>query len=363
MRVLAISNYRSYHTVRPEAHIFMGLAKMGVEVFIATYGDSKINEEFREAGVHLIDFHPEKKFDKKEIAQIRSLIIDHKIDILHLFNSFAIINGIQAAKGLDVKVVLYRGFTGHIHWYDPSLYFKYFHPRVDQIQCNAQGIKDLFDRNTLFGKKKTTAINKGHDLAWYEGYEPYDIRKELGLKNDAFLAVNVANNRKMKGIPYLLESFKYIPKEYDIHLIIAGRDMDNEENLKIMEDTGSKDRIHLLGFRENVLNIELSCDTFVLSSLYGESITKSVIEAMALGIPPIITDIPGNKELAVDGVSGLVVPKKNAKALADAMIKLYQNPEMKKQMGKKAKEHIAGPLNTKTTVKKVYEMYQKLLSE
>lgn len=363
MRVLAISNYRSYHVVRPEAHIFIGLAKMGVEVFVATYGDSKINEEFKAAGIHVIDFHPEKKFDKAEIARIRSLIIEHKIDILHLFNSKAIINGIQAAKGLDVKVVVYRGFEGHIHWYDPSMYVKYFHPRVDQIQCNAEGVKELFDRNTIFGKKKTITINKGHDLDWYEGYDPYDIRAELGLQPDSFLAINVANNRKMKGIPYLLSAFKYIPKEYDIHLLIAGQDMDTPENLQIIRETNSEDRVHLLGFRKNVLNIEQTCDTFVLSSLFGESITKAVIEAMALGVPPIITDIPGNRELAVDGTSGLVVPKKDPKAIADAILKLYKDPDMRKEMGKKAREHISGPLNTKTTVKKVYEMYKRLLNE
>lgn len=104
----------------------------------------------------------------------------------------------------------------------------------------------------------------------------------------------------------------------------------------------------------------VASNVFVLPSIYGESITKSVLEAMALGIAAIITDIPGNVELVESGASGLVVPAKNPKALADAILKLYQNPELCRQFGQKSKERIDTFLNSCLTIEKTAKMYKDL---
>ena len=181
IKVLVISDYTDYHSTRPEASIFKGLAKLGLQIHIMTYKESKHAEEFEAAGIHVIDFHPKKKNDKSEIERIRKYITESKVDIIHLYNGPAIVNGIAAAKNLDVKVVLYRGYAGNINWYDPTAYLKYLHPRVDNIVCNSAGVEEHITKNMLFASGKTITINKGHDINWYSGYEPYDIRAELGL--------------------------------------------------------------------------------------------------------------------------------------------------------------------------------------
>ncbi len=131
IKVLVVSDYSDYHSTRPEASIFVGLAQLGFEVSVMTYKASGHTAAFEAVGIQVIDFHPEKKFDPSEIARLRQFMVQAEIDVVHLFNSVAIINGLQAAKDLAVKVVLYRGYTGNIHWYDPSAYFKFLHPRVD----------------------------------------------------------------------------------------------------------------------------------------------------------------------------------------------------------------------------------------
>jgi len=101
---MVISDYRIYHPARPEAYIFIGLARMGFEVYIMTWPECVFKNEFLDAGIHVIEFHPSKKFSRSAINCIRQVLIPEKIDILHLFNSHAIINGIQAARGIPVKV-------------------------------------------------------------------------------------------------------------------------------------------------------------------------------------------------------------------------------------------------------------------
>lgn len=361
IKVLVISDYREYHTVRPEAEIFIGLAKMGFEIHIMTYKEAKYIHEFEAAGIKIIDFHPEKKLNRNEIRRIREVIIGEEIDIIHLFNSKAIINGIQAAKGLPVKVVLYRGYTGHIHWYDPAAYLKYLHPRVDKISCNSKGVEEQIQRQLFFDRRKTITINKGHNTGWYEEYQPYDIRKELSIPENAFLLINVANNRKMKGIPYLLKAMSYLHEELPVHLLLVGRNMDSKRHLRIINQSEKKENVHILGFRKDVLNIVSACDVFVLPSIKGESITKSVIEAMSLGIAPIISDIPGNKELVINNESGIIFPSKNSKVLSQAIIKLYNNQTLCKELGKNAKMRIANHLNQKQTILNTKTLYEELI--
>ena len=137
-----------------------------------TYGDAEYFNKFKEAGINVIDFHPEKKMDKAEIAFIRKHLIEGKHDIIKLYNNPAAVNGIQAAKGLPVKVVLYRGYAG-----------------------NSQGVADVINNQPFVDKSKTKVVNKGHRLEWYQDIEPLDIKKEFNLRDDAFVIINVANNK------------------------------------------------------------------------------------------------------------------------------------------------------------------------
>lgn len=363
MHVLVISDYRSFHTVRPEAEIFIGLAAKGIKVSIMTYADASYATIFREHGIEVIDFHPEKKFNLKEIEFIRNYINNNNVNIIHLFNSKAIINGIQAAKNTNARIVLYRGFTGHIHWYDPSMYLKYFHPAVTAIQCNSVGVKQLFESQLFFKKSKLFAINKGHKTEWYSDTIPIDVRKEFNLPEDSFVLINVANNRKMKGIPYLLEAIGALPQEIPAFLILVGRDMDTPENLRILEKSNKKNRVIFTGFRPDALRLTAGSDVFVLSSLFGESITKAVIEAMSLGVPALITDIPGNIELIEDNKSGIRVKSQSAEALCDGIIQFWKNgPQKRKEMGIAARNYIDRVLNTENTVNGVLDMYNSITS-
>lgn len=358
-KILVISNYRHIHSSRPEAEIFIGLQDKGVEVHVMTFEDADYIPRLKDAGIKVIPFHPVKKLNPGEIRTIRRHILDNDIDIVFLFNSKAIINGIQAAKGTAAKVVLYRGFSGHIHWYDPLAYLKYLHPRVDRIICNSEGVEKHIQKALFWAKEKTITINKGHNIQWYNDVKPVP-RSELPVPEEAFIAICVANDRKMKGIRYLLQSTYYWPEETPIHLLLVGRGMDKSTYLKLLEDSPNGDKVHLMGFRENALEIVAASDAFVLSSIFGESITKSVLEAMSLGVAPLITDIPGNKELVENGKSGIVVPSKDPEALAKALNKLANDNSLKQEIANNARDRIKHRLSNKRSIEKYYELVQEL---
>ncbi|WP_296620131.1 glycosyltransferase family 4 protein [Marivirga sp.] len=360
MKILVISNFRSIVTVRPEAEIFIGLAKKGHDITVMTYEDSEYIPRFKEHGINVIPFHPTKKRDKESITFIREELIKGDYDIFQMYNSLAYFNGIPAAKGLPVKVILYRGYTGNIAWYDPFIYLKYFNRRVDAVICNVKAIEELFKKHSFSNRIIFKTINKGHEISWYQVDEKADL-SEYTQSTDNVKFICTANDRKMKGLKYLLKATHYLEKDAPFELFLAGNNMDRPEFLKLINDSPVKDKIHILGFRKDILEVENNCDVFVLASLYGESITKAAIEAMALGKAPLITDIPGNKKLVVSGESGIVVPKANAKALADGMKQYIYNPELISKYGKAAQNRIQTVFHTSKTVEEYERFYTELI--
>jgi len=359
VKVLVISNYRSTHTMRPEAEMFISLKNAGIDVNVMTYGDAEYAERFREAGIAVIDFHPEKKFDKEEIQRIREELIRGNYQVLHLFNSKAIINGIRAAKGLNVKVVLYRGYTGNIYWWDPSAYLKYLHPRVNKIICIAQSVEDHLRKALIYGKSKTIVINKGHLTQWYEEVMPANL-SEFGIKEEDFVLACVANARPMKGIPWFIKAIGLLNSDLPLHFLLIGNDLLDEQISKLLKSNKNKDKIHFTGFRKDALSLVKASRVFVLPSVKGEATTKAVIEAMSMEICPLITDIAGNRELVIHKECGLVVPKKDPQALADAIMELYHHPETCKSYGMQAKKHIENRFNLKDSVVKTKRLYEDL---
>lgn len=326
-----------------------------------TYAEAEYVERFRAEGVAVIPFHPEKKFDRGAVLFIRKTLLEGQFDILHLFNSKAIINGLRAAIGLSVKVVLYRGYTGNVHWYDPTAYAKYLHPRVDLIICNAHATQAFMQRQFWFRKDKTLTINKGHDIAWYADVVPLP-RTALALPEEAFVVATSANLRGMKGIDFWLEAVAMLPADLPIHVVLAGHGTDAPEMRQKVSRLPDPGRVHLLGFRKDVLRVVAAADLFVLPSVKGEAITKAVIEAMGLGKAVVITDIPGNRDFEVlRHGSGLVVPPKNAAALRDAVLRCYENRAETTQMGQNARRYLAEVLTVTRTAELTLAAYSGLL--
>ncbi|MEO6131873.1 MAG: glycosyltransferase family 4 protein [Saprospiraceae bacterium] len=360
-KILVISDYREITSSRPEAEILVGLAKIGHGITILSYPDAEYyNNRFRSHGIQVIEKHPTKKASPSYIRFLRHLVQEEDFDFVHAFNSLGLTNAVWALMGLKSKLIAYRGYAGQTHWYDPMMYLKYFHPRVDQILCLSRETYDILARNMPGGNKKLTVMVKGHDPEWFKNVVPID-RSTLGFTKDDILVCSVANVRPFKGIPYLINACRDLTNTSGIQLLLIGNGFEDEPvHSMIMESPFSKN-IHRLGYRKDNLAIVAACDASVLASTHGEALTKSLIESMCLGIPAIITDIPGNKGLIVDGQSGWIVPPRDPVSLSKAIIDIAQNPAERKRRGENAKENIRLHFHTDNTVKAMIEVYDKLI--
>jgi glycosyltransferase involved in cell wall biosynthesis len=359
MRLLCITSHGdTLNSVRPEAELFIGLQKAGVAMTVMTQGDSVYAGAMREAGIEVVDFVPRRKFSPEAIRRIRRELRQRRIDVVYAFNNKAIANANFAALGLPVKVVTYRGQTGNIHRWDPSAYLTHLSPRVDLVLCVADAVRDsLRAQHRRPGRVRT--VYKGHSLEWYR--EPPADLGEFAIPSGAFTVICVANNRPRKGVGVLVEATYRLPREADIHLLLAGGGLEEPELAKLIGASPMRERIHVAGFRRDATALVAACSASVLPSLKREGLPKTVIESMAFGVPPIVTDTGGSAELVLDGQSGLVVPPGDAGAIADAIRFLYENPTERALMGRRARERLDRHFNVADTVSRTKQLLEELL--
>lgn len=360
LKLLIISSYTdTWNSVRPEAEIFIGLAKLGADVTLMTQGDAEYVPRFREHGVKIVDFHPKKKFQWASIKRIRQELKAGAYDAVYMFNNKAITNTLFAAIGLPVAAVSYRGQTGNIYRYDPTSYLTHLHPRLDGISCVANAVRDDLRQHSRLPSESIRTIYKGHSLDWYQD-EPANL-SEFGIPDGAFVVGCVANDRPRKGLPVLLEATRRLRADSNIHLLLVGGGMDSDHIAQLIKQSPMAERIHVAGFRKDAPALIAACDVSVLPSIKREGLPKTVIEAMAYGTTPVVSDTGGSAELIEHGESGLVVQPGDSSGLAKAIEQLWRDPARCSEMGDAARVRIPKYFSTEKAAQDTLNFLQKMV--
>jgi glycosyltransferase involved in cell wall biosynthesis len=347
---------------RPEAESFIGMHNEGVDIHVLCSPKGRQFSRLVEAGLSVTPFEIARRFDRKAIERIRDELRNRRYDVLHLFNNKAVFNGLIAARGYPAKIVVYRGIVGNVSVLSPFSWLRYLNPRVDRIVCVCEAIRRYFlGLRFLWWRlppEKVVTIYKGHDLAWYRD-PPADLGA-AGVPAGAFTVCCVANRRPRKGVETLIEALALLPSDASVHLVLVG-DMGHATVDKIIAAHRYRERIHVLGMRKDAPAVTAACNVAVLPSLRREGLPKTVIEAMAYGVPTIVTDVGGSPELVQHEISGIVVPPGDANALAAAILRLWQQPELARALGRGGRQRIERDFSNRTTVARTLALYRELV--
>lgn len=361
MNILSTGDYTGNITYTiAQFELLIGLKKQGVNIFVVGRFSDEIRLRFTENNIICIDDFPNNKIDHEYINNIKKYIHEYKIEILHVFVGKALRNCIIATKNLSVKLITYMGSTS-LHWHDPSSYLTYLNPRVDKIICNSSSVYQHV-RNQLFGnnKKKAVHIYKGYDPKWFIDSIPYDF-SELGIHKNSKIVCLAANHLKVKGIEYYIKSTYFINSKKNIQFILLG-DMRGNKNIpKLIDKSPYKKNIHLLGSKPNIGSYLKSSDIYIQSS-NSEGFGRAITEAMCCKKPIIMTDAGGCTEL-IDKNSGIIVPKKNPKAIAKAIEDLLSDEKRLNQMGENAYDRINEKFHLEKTVQETLKLYRQQYEE
>lgn len=231
----------------------------------------------------------------------------------------------------------------------------------------------LFSREEgLYTEKKSSIVWNGSasgvDLEKFDysqkAYWRKEIRDLLQIPQDGTVIGFVGRVTGDKGINELLAAFKKTLQERpDVYLILVGRAEKTESlNPELYAWAQQEERVRFCGYTKVVERYISAMDVYVLPS-YREGFGTSVIEAEAMGVPVIVSDIPGPTDAMLPDETGLVVPVKNVDALVEAMIKLIDAPELRITLGKAAREFAAGYFEQKQLAEHIVADRKRLLGE
>lgn len=143
-----------------------------------------------------------------------------------------------------------------------------------------------------------------------------EVRAEFGIGVDEFVIGTVANFRPQKDYPNLLGAARVLAeRDLPVRVIAVGQGPQEAEIRALHAELGLGDRVLLTGFRDDAVRVMGACDAFTLASAW-EGLPVAVMEALALGLPIVTTDVGGMAEEFTDGVDALLVPPSDAAALA-----------------------------------------------
>ena len=245
---------------------------------------------------------------------------------------------------------------------------------TDRIMCacathivpEGEGVKaDLINYNIT--RKPLQVLGYGNvrgiDLNHYRRSPEVMAAAQSISRSDVFTFVFVGRVVRDKGINELVEAFVRLHQaEPATRLILVGRFEDNLDPVsgKTRLAIERCDAIEAVGSQSDVRPWLAAADALVFPS-YREGFPNVVIEAGALDLPSIVTDINGSREIIVHGQNGVIVPPRDARALLQAMTQFVQNPQATQAMALNARQMIATRFEKSFVQKCLLDYYQKIL--
>jgi glycosyltransferase involved in cell wall biosynthesis len=195
-----------------------------------------------------------------------------------------------------------------------------------------------------------------------ESVNASEVHRTLKLRKGDLFLLAVGRLAYQKGFEILIDAVPaLIRKHPNLTVNICGEGPLLADLQSQISNLGLADHVKLLGVWSSMAPLLAIADIFILSSRF-EGLSRAMLEAMAAGIPVVATRVEGVEEVVIDGIHGLLVPSEDHDALTSALIQLVDNPQLRKQMGAAAQDHIMASYTTDIMFDKYFDLMANLLN-
>lgn len=312
-----------------------------------------------EAGIEVIALNKRRGLDLLIIPKIIRVIKKNKIDIVHthlwVANFWGRIAGIFAGVPVVItehNVDFWKSWS--YRWADRFL--SLFTKKI----CAVSGqVKKFYVQQIGIDPEKVSVVYNGIDPDAYPSSDQRigELRTELDLRGSLPVIANIGRLVENKAQHVFLEALKILDqKGIEFRGLIVGDGPLKSYLVSRVSYLGIADKVMFTGLRKDVLDILDVVDVSVLSSKI-EGLSVVILESMAKGVPVVATNVGGNGELVSDGETGFLVSPNNPAALADAIVKVIEDPGLQGRMGRAARERIRGQFSLSRMAKTMERIY------
>lgn len=358
------------------------LLSRGLTVEVACSPDAEA-EKFRQAGytVHPVQIDREISPLKNlaSLAALVRLMRSHHYDLVHVHTPIAAVLGRIAARIAGVPRVVYtaHGFPFHDQL-PPWQYRRYF--AIEKICAQltdlilTQSYEDfLLSQQCLCPPDKVLHLNNGVDSQRFsrQQLEPEHqqaLRQALQIPPQAGPVIGtIGRLTRQKGFDYLIDAAAQLLSEFpQLQVLIIGGELHTDpdpfqaELIQKTIDLGIRSHVTFTGFRQDIPQLLGLLDVFCLPTYFGEGLPRSILEAMAMGLPVVTTDIRGCREAVVPDANGWIVPPRDSQALADALQKLLASPQLRQRFGAASRRRVEAEFDERYVFQRIADSYESL---
>ena len=286
------------------------------------------------------------------------LLRDLQPDVVHAHDAHAVTLAVLARSltGLVTsRLMVSRRVDFHVGKNAAS---RWIYRQVDRFLCASSAIQSILIEDGI-PASRTRVVYEGIDLARITAAPPVDAHAEFGLPAGAPIVGNVAALVPHKGQRYLVDAAARVVQTIPGARFLVVGDGELETRLsRQLKQLGLEGHVILTGFRSDVLSLHKSFDLFVMSSL-TEGLGTSVLDAMACGRPVVGTKAGGIPESISDGQTGLLVPVRDAPALAEAIIRLLRDPSLSRAFGNAGRNRVRDLFSAERMVDETVACYSE----
>jgi glycosyltransferase involved in cell wall biosynthesis len=288
-----------------------------------------------------------------------------KIELVHTFDFYTNVFGAPLARLARVPVVLTSRRDLGDMWSRPKQValrraFHWSHGVIANSDAAGRGLVE----GERVPESRVRVVRNGVDLARYSsnGHRAQK-REELGYSSDNLVVGTVSNLRREKDHRTMIEAAAIIVKRVpQSRFFIAGTGELEGELKALVQQRGLVPYFSFLGKRADVPELLGAMDVMVLPSS-SESLPNIVLEAMSCGRPVVASDTGGLSGLIDSGRTGQLVPSRSPQVLADSIAQLLEQPAMREQMGRAARQHAEAEFDIHVAVKRLEAIYDDFLEK
>jgi len=309
-------------------------------------GTGWLGARFEAAGFRHESFTLRRPLDFAALKQLTSILRDFRADVVHSHEFTMAIYGAAAARRLGARhVITMHGGLYYAAALRRRLAIRWAANRSDALVGVSVATANELQRTLGISSPRLQIVANGIPLR--TGVRDR-VRQELAIASDELLIVAVGNLYPVKGHAVLIDALGTLRDRSGWRLAIAGRGEEEASLRARAVAAGIADRIHILGFRDDIPNILAAGDLFAMPSL-SEGLPLALVEAMSFGLPVVVSRVGGIPEVVTDDVDALLVPPSDVGALAGALRALIDDPVRRRRLGDAARtrarrDYAIGPM-------------------
>jgi len=237
------------------------------------------------------------------------------------------------------------------------LIFGFFNRNFDRIVSGSNLIKIFTAQYEFYPLRKIQTIYNGVDLSIVQKAQR---RSYKFINPDEFTIITAGRLNTQKGFPHLILAFKeFTEMVQNSRLLICGEGEEKKSLKSLIAKEQIGDKVVFIGWRADLHDLFKSCDVFAMLSNW-EGLSMSFLEAMAAGLPVIGSNQDFMKEEVFDGKNGFLVDRLNPNDCAAKFYQLYEDPELRSQMGQAGINLVKTRFSVQNMTTKYEQLYMKL---